>query len=86
MPIYRLYYNRSHDWPQVCSIDHGDQSTEWNVQDAVMDGCLVRTRRLPPPIRSAEGVASVTPTFWVEIDAADVTMVNGVAVFLPRIR
>lgn len=83
---YRVYYNRSLDWPQVWSIDEGDQTTESNVIDYLADGCLVRGRSLPPPVRSVEGGAPVFPTAWVEIEAAGVQMACGVAVFIPHCR
>lgn len=80
---FRLFYNRSVDWPQVWSIDQGDQSTEFNVIDFLADGCLVRGACLPPAARALEGVATVFPTAWSVIEADRVELVDGIAVFIP---
>lgn len=82
---YRVYYNRSQDFPQLWSVDEGDQSTEFNVIDIDAVGCPVAWRALPPPIRAAEGVGPVFPSAWNEIEAAGVKVVRGVAVFTPPV-
>jgi len=77
--IYRLYFNRCEDWPQIWSIDNGDTSTEINVTAwRVEVPCTVTSDR-------ADDLATVDrarqPVAWASIEAQTLTIERGVAVF-----
>lgn len=82
MARYRLYYNRSVDWPQCWSVDEGDQSTEFNVQGFEIRGALVRDGVLPSSARGLEGAAPVLPTAWCVVEG-ELQVIGGSAIFTP---
>lgn len=78
---YRVYYNRSVDWPQCWSVDEGDQSSEINVCGVKMIGVPLVTRELPPEQRAVVD-NKVTPSAWFEVDGL-LRLEHGYAVFRP---
>ena len=77
--IYRLYFNRCEDFPQIWSIDEGDISTEVNVSGfglgpgvGARDGCA-------PDFAAIDVVRE--PKAWVVIEADRVLVERGVALF-----
>ena len=80
--IYRLYFNREQDWPQLWSIDEGDQTTEFNVIDFRAVGCRISGHALPPAARASLD-PKAHPAAWIEIEAAGVRMERGIAMFDP---
>lgn len=74
--IFRVYFNRKREAPQVWSIDEGDQSTEVNVINF----------RLGPWV-TAEGeyngqrVNDTTPSALMLVEAKGYRIVDGIAVF-----
>jgi hypothetical protein len=79
MPIYRWYFNRCEDFPQIWSIDEGTIESEVNVI-GVRVGCtaMITSGR-------AEDFSTVDskrePKAWVTIDAARCVLDKGWAVF-----
>lgn len=76
---FRLYFNRCADWPQIWSIDWGTPGTECNVVDWRLEtGVTAKAGR-------AAAVDAVDrerePVAWMEIDAATLSLEDGVAVF-----
>ena len=76
--IYRLYFNRCEDFPQIWSIDEGSVDTEINVVDfTIPPGCAMKGGRAA----DFATCSAREPKAWVEIDARGVAIVAGVAVF-----
>ena len=76
---YRAYYNREADFPQVWSIDEGDISSEINVLGFQL-GHGVRAWSERVPDFTAIN-AEREPKVWLSIEAAAMTLRQGVAVF-----
>jgi len=77
---YRLYFNRCEDFPQIWSIDCGSIDTEINVIGFLALGCAIA------PGRAADFAAvdaTREPKAWINIQASDVRIDAGVAVFEP---
>lgn len=77
--IYRLYFNRCEDFPQIWSIDQGTTETEINVIGFRTEGQVhVQSGR-------AEDFAKVDgqrePKAWAVVTAHSLRIDNGVAVF-----
>ena len=80
MSLYRVYFNRCEDWPQIWSIDEGAGTLETNVCDWRTEGAVT--------MRGGRVLAQDTqidrtrePFAWCEVDAASVRLESGVAVF-----
>jgi hypothetical protein len=78
MPLYRLYFNRCEDFPQIWSIDEGDISTEVNVIGVKAVGRVEFTSGRAE--RFAE-VSAREPKAWVTVDAGSLRVEEGWAVF-----
>ncbi len=73
---YRAYFNRKNEFPQVWSVDQGDQSTEINVKDA--QGHKVNWRFV---FDSSIKPNPDVPCAWIEIEHATMQIHDGVAHF-----
>ena len=71
--IYRLYFNRTEDFPQVWSIDEGTPDTEVNVVGFRFEGAM--------PVTSGVSTDGTQPRAWVSIDAKGLSIEHGIAVF-----
>jgi hypothetical protein len=61
--LYRVYFNRSADFPLIWSFDEGDTSTEVLVTDFVIDKCVVTSAYDP------NGDNINTPKGYLRVDA-----------------
>lgn len=72
---YRVFYNRSEDWPFVCSIDEGTQQTEQVVMAVFI---------LPPAVASShfsfEKPNDQSPVFWFDV-TGELEIKDGIAYF-----
>lgn len=68
--IYRLYFNRCEDFPQIWSVDEGTPETEINVVGVRVNGLRVTSRIMPRE----------KPSGWFEVDGT-LTVTAGIAVF-----
>ncbi len=75
---YRLYFNRCEDFPQIWSIDEGTVATEINVCGFELSGCVAGSGRTP---EFAAVDSAREPKAWLAVDAHDLRVVGGVAVF-----
>ena len=78
--LYRLFFNRCEDWPQIWSIDEGPGTPESNVCDWRTEGHVPVSAGRVPDLASVADKAR-EPVAWNVIDAASVRLENGVAVF-----
>lgn len=73
--LYRWYYNRASEAPQVWSLDDGDQATEINVIGVT---CRVPCKtKVGRPLSEAE--RQLKPYVWMEA-IGELHFENGVAV------
>jgi hypothetical protein len=80
--MYRIYFNRKREWPQIWSIDEGDQVSEINV----------KAFRILVPCQSASLDASQMttndhenrPCAWIECEGVMTVVEDGVALIYPR--
>jgi hypothetical protein len=77
--IYRLYFNRCEDWPQIWSIDSGDASTECNVVDFRLEHGVTATAGRAADFKAID--ATREPKAWVAVNAHSLRIENGVSVF-----
>lgn len=79
--VWRAYFNRHREAPQVWSIDEGSQETEVNViRFECHQGCeLVSHYNATPANDDA-------PSAWLVITAEEMSVRKGVAHFLGRLR
>jgi hypothetical protein len=75
--IFRAYFNRHREAPQVWSVDEGAQESEVNVMAFFADGCPVRSRY------NGMKVNEDSPSAWIEIEASRMDVAGGVAMFVP---
>lgn len=73
---YRVYFNRKNEYPQIWSVDEGDQKSEINVSD-------FKFHRVSAESRADLSVKpnNDTPIAWVLIRNATLTIKDGVAHF-----
>jgi hypothetical protein len=73
--VYRIYYNRSEDWPYVWSLDEGTSETEQTVMAVII---------LPPCVTSTHYTGKTRnpdePVAWLEI-AGNLEIKDDVAFF-----
>lgn len=74
---FRVYYHAKANFPQVWSIDEGQQVTEIHVKGFCILGCTV-TSEATDQNKPGE------PAGWLEIRGAGFELVNGCAVFRPQ--
>ena len=77
--IYRLYFNRCEDFPQIWSIDQGTTETEINVVDYRTEGHVRVCGGRAPDFAAVNGQRE--PKAWASVDAHTLHIVDGVAVF-----
>jgi hypothetical protein len=77
--IYRLYFNRCEDFPQIWSIDEGSTETEINVTDYRTEGHVTVRGGRAPDFSAVDSLRE--PKAWAAIDACSLRIVDGVAVF-----
>jgi hypothetical protein len=76
MKIFRVYFNRKREAPQVWSVDEGSQESEVNVINFVVsEGCNAHGHYagIPPNDNS--------PSAWMVVRADGYWISNGVAIF-----
>lgn len=73
--IFRAYFNRLNEAPQVWSIDEGTQASEINVKGFVVYNCVVTARA------NYQKPNNDSPVAWIEIDAHGYVLVEGIAHF-----
>ena len=76
--IYRLYFNRCEEFPQIWSIDEGSIETEINVVDFRTEGHVTTQGG------HAQDFSAVTarePKAWVVVNAHALRIEHGVAIF-----
>lgn len=74
--IFRAYFNRKREFPQVWSIDEGTQASEVNVIAFIAHpGCKVASRY------NGSKPNDDSPSAWIEIHADHYYIVDGVANF-----
>ena len=79
MKVWRVYFNRAVEAPQVWSIDQGDQTSEINVQGVRFTLGVVAVTKFDPHVRLNNTTA---PRGWIEVLAHDMFLdVDGWAVF-----
>lgn len=62
MKLFRVYFNRLNEAPQIWSIDEGDQTTEINVTGLTMMGCDVESK-----CNLSETDTENRPKAWFEV-------------------
>ena len=69
LPVVRLYFNQKEDYPNVWSIDDGDQANEINVSWVITQGvaCTQYT---------GEKKSKNAPVAWLSFSDAEVTRLN----------
>jgi hypothetical protein len=77
--IYRLYFNRCEDFPQIWSIDQGTTETEINVADFRTEGHVSVIGGRAPDFAVVDSARE--PKAWAEVEACSLQIVGGVAVF-----
>jgi len=80
VPVYRVYYNRSLDWPQCWSIDEGDQSSEINVIGFELNGATAISAGLTPEEKQQINPRD-TPAAWLRVHCSQMDIRNGIARF-----
>lgn len=78
--IYRVYYNRAVDWPQVWSVDEGSQETEINVVGIRLLSAVAESKEIAPADREGKDPAKV-PFGWLEVTCSEMRLVGGWANF-----
>ena len=76
---YRVYYNRTEDFPQCWSVDEGNQATEFNVCGIVIKGVTIMTQVAPPDTQ----VRGKAPRAWFLVKNATMRVEGGIAYFTP---
>lgn len=79
LKTYRVYYNKTAEYPYVWSIDRGTQATEAHFLDVMIVNCPVCTRVLDPAYRTGLDAKEV-PFAWLEVIASSLVTANGRAV------
>lgn len=74
MKLFRVYFNRWNEAPQVWSIDEGDQASEINVRAVSMHHCDMESKTNP-----AETDIENKPKAWFEV-RGNLRVIQGVAV------
>lgn len=74
MRLYRVYFNRLNEAPQVWSVDEGTQASEINVSTVSLVRCNAVTRA-----DLDETVNRDRPKVWFEV-VGELQVVDGVAV------
>jgi hypothetical protein len=74
MKLYRLYFNRLNEAPQIWSIDEGTQTSEINVSAVSLVNCNAVTR-----VDLDETINRDRPKVWIEV-IGTLEVVGGVAV------
>ena len=72
--IYRVYFNRCDDWPQVWSVNEGTSETEITVIGIRAEGCVVFSSY------DANATAG-QPKAWLNVEAASLRIEGGCAIF-----
>jgi hypothetical protein len=62
MATYRVYFNAHEEFPLVCSIDTGDDTTELNVKTITIDSACGGRGRITSHYRPAR-----QSKFWLEV-------------------
>lgn len=75
--LYRVYFNRRREWPQIWSVDEGDQSSEINVKEVDII-VPVYTKSLGSEAALAATNPDTTPFAWMECTGV-LILSNGVA-------
>lgn len=75
MPLIRMYYNRSNDFPQVWSVDEGSSASEINVQ-------FIKLRVLPVTSKYNPQAEYPEPKAWFEVQG-QLRIENGAAIVEP---
>lgn len=78
MKLYRVYFNRLNEAPQVWSVDEGTQASEINVSAVSLVNCDAETK-----VDLAETVNRDRPKAWIEV-RGELRITNGVAVIEGR--
>lgn len=65
--IYRLYFNRCEDFPQIWSIDQGTVETEINVADFRTEGHVTVIAGRAPDFSAIDSARE--PKDWAAVDA-----------------
>lgn len=79
MRVFRAYFNRKREFPQIWSIDEGSQDSEVNVREFfIAPGCMVHSRYDGTPVNDN------SPSAWLEIHADEYFILTGVARFVVR--
>jgi hypothetical protein len=73
---YRIYYNRTAEFPQVWSIDEGEQTSEINVSGFRFHGVTGESHYDADILPNRN-----TPTAWIEINYATLKVEGGIAHF-----
>lgn len=73
---YRVYYNRTAEFPQCWSVDEGDQTTELNVSSFELHSVSAESH-LDLSIKPNKD----TPSAWITILYAKLEVRGGVAMF-----
>lgn len=74
MRLYRFYFNRLNEAPQIWSVDEGNQSSEINVTAISLVGCNAISRS-----NLGETDTENKPKAWFEV-VGTLQLVDGVAV------
>lgn len=72
---HRVYFNRRSDYPFIWSVDDGNQSTEVKVKDVVI--------KVQSCTASGPGDNENSPTVWIEVNDACLTIRDDVAYLEP---
>lgn len=74
MKLYRVYFNRLNEAPQIWSVDEGEQTTEINVIGVSIHDCVVETK-----CDLKETVNRDRPRAWLEVRGM-LSVAGGIAV------
>jgi hypothetical protein len=72
--LYRVYFNRLNEAPQVWSVDEGTQDSEINVTAVTLVDCFAETK-----VDLGETDTENRPKAWIEVRGSMV-IVGGVAI------
>lgn len=72
--LYRVYFNRLNEAPQVWSVDEGTQKSEINVTGVLFTDCVSETK-----VDLEETVNRDRPKAWIEVRGT-LQIVDGYAV------
>ncbi len=75
--MYRIYYNRTAEYPLIWSIDQGTQETEINVKAIKLHRCNLTTGGDP----TAPRVSKDVPCVWFEVWHATLVVKDDIALF-----